>query len=35
MFSAERGGPIRRGNLALRVWIPTSRAAGVEGVALP
>jgi hypothetical protein len=33
VFSAERGGPIRRSNFTRRVWIPTTRAAGVEGCA--
>jgi integrase len=32
VFSAERGGPIRRGNFTRRVWIPATRAAGVEGL---
>jgi integrase len=32
VFSAERGGPIRRSNFTRRVWIPTTRAAGVEGL---
>ena len=32
MFSAERGGPIRRSNFTRRVWIPTTRTAGVEGL---
>src|SRR4029450_11137153 len=34
VFSAERGGPIRRSNFTRRVWIPTTRAAGVDGVRL-
>jgi hypothetical protein len=29
---AERGSPIRRSNFTRRVWIPTTRAAGVEGL---
>ncbi|HEX2159665.1 MAG TPA: hypothetical protein VHS79_22190 [Actinomycetes bacterium] len=33
VFPAERGGPIRRSNLTRRVWIPATRAAGVEGCA--
>jgi integrase len=32
VFSAARGGPIRRSNFTRRVWIPTTRAAGVEGL---
>jgi integrase len=32
VFSAERGGPIRRSNFTRRVWIPTTRTAGVEGL---
>jgi integrase len=32
VFSAERGGPIRRSNFTRRVWIPATRAAGVEGL---
>ena len=32
VFSAERGGPIRRSNFTRRVWMPTTRAAGVEGL---
>ena len=32
VFPAERGGPIRRSNFTRRVWIPTTRAAGVEGL---
>jgi integrase len=32
VFSAERGGPIRRSNFTRRVWIPTTQAAGVEGL---
>jgi integrase len=32
VFSAERGGPIRRSDFTRRVWIPTTRAAGVEGL---
>jgi hypothetical protein len=35
VFSAERGCPIRRSNFTRWVWIPTTRAAGVEGFALP
>jgi integrase len=31
-FPAERGGRIRRGNFTRRVWIPATRAAGVEGL---
>ena len=30
--AAERGGPIRRSNFTRRVWIPATRAAGVEGL---
>jgi integrase len=32
VFPAERGGPIRRSNFTRRVWIPATRAAGVEGL---
>jgi integrase len=32
VFSAERGGPIRRSNFTRRVWIPATRAAGVAGL---
>jgi integrase len=32
VFPAERGGPIRRSNFTRRVWIPTTRVAGVEGL---
>ena len=32
MFPAERGGPIRRSNFTRRVWLPATRAAGVEGL---
>ena len=32
VFQAERGGPIRRSNFTRRVWIPATRAAGVEGL---
>ena len=32
VFSAERGGPIRRSSFTRRVWIPATRAAGVEGL---
>src|SRR5512132_3420348 len=32
VFPAARGGPIRRSNFTRRVWIPTTRAAGVEGL---
>jgi hypothetical protein len=32
VFSAERGGPIRRSNFTRRVWTPATRAAGVEGL---
>ena len=32
VFSAEGGGPIRHSNFTRRVWIPTTRAAGVEGL---
>jgi integrase len=32
VFPAERGGPIRRSNVTRRVWIPATRAAGVEGL---
>jgi integrase len=32
VFPAERGGPIRRSNFTRRVWIPSTRAAGVEGL---
>jgi integrase len=34
VFRAERGGPIRRSNFTRRVWIPTTRAVGVEGLRL-
>jgi integrase len=32
VFPAARGGPIRRSNFTRRVWIPATRAAGVEGL---
>jgi integrase len=32
VFPVERGGPIRRSNFTRRVWIPATRAAGVEGL---
>jgi integrase len=32
VFPAERGGPIRRSNFTRRVWIPATRAAGIEGL---
>jgi integrase len=32
VFPAERGGPIRRSNFTRRIWIPATRAAGVEGL---
>jgi integrase len=32
VFPAARGGPIRRSNFTRRVWISTTRAAGVEGL---
>jgi integrase len=32
VFSAARGGPIRRSNFTRRVWIPATRAAGVKGL---
>jgi integrase len=32
VFPAERGGPISRSNFTRRVWIPATRAAGVEGL---
>jgi integrase len=32
VFAVERGGPIRRSNFTRRVWIPATRAAGVEGL---
>jgi integrase len=34
VFPAERDGPIRRSNFTRRVWIPTTRAADVEGLCL-
>jgi integrase len=32
VFPAKRGGPLRRSNFTRRVWIPATRAAGVEGL---
>jgi integrase len=32
VFPAERGGPLRRSNFTRRVWMPATRAAGVEGL---
>jgi integrase len=35
VFSAERGGPIRRSNFTRRVWIPATRAARGRRAPLP
>jgi integrase len=32
VFPAAQGGPIRRSNFTRRVWIPATRAAGIEGL---
>jgi integrase len=32
VFPAERRGPLRRSNFTRRVWMPATRAVGVEGL---
>jgi integrase len=32
VFTSDRGGPVRYSNFRNRVWLPATRAAGLEGI---